>query len=157
MINADQKAQIEKMPALKAQLAQLEEALTQYQKVDEQYRTQAAADKAEWEKAQAKIKAGAIAEANEGFSKSLREKLLVLSQFLRLAAHRREEATEPESNESQAIEGVLLTIYAGDESAVDSMLKLLAGSADHVWSVPGEQLQTTCMLTAFTHSRRVCF
>lgn len=69
---------------------------------------------------------------------------MVLSQFLRLAAYRREEAQDPESDESQAIEGVLLAIYSGDESAVQSMLKLVNGSDDQVVSVPGEQLQTPC-------------
>ncbi|KAF7553805.1 hypothetical protein G7046_g7005 [Stylonectria norvegica] len=143
IINNDQKAQILKKPALKAQLAQYEEALIQYQKVDEQYRTRSASDKAEWEKSLEKVKADAVAEAQEGFQKTLNENLLLLSQFLRLAAFRREEAKEPESDESQAIEGVLLAIYTGDEGAVSSMVKLVQGSEDQIWSVPGEQLQTT--------------
>ena len=58
--------------------------------------------------------------------------------------YRREEAKDPESDESQAIEGVLLAIYSGDDGAVASMLKLIEGSDDQVLSVPGEQLQTTC-------------
>ncbi|KAL6363838.1 hypothetical protein LRP88_03263 [Fusarium phalaenopsidis] len=143
IINADQKAQILKKPALQAQLAQFEEQLTQYQKVDEQYRTRAAADKAEWEKGLEKAKADAVAEAKEEASKSLNDNLLVLSQFLRLAAYRREEAQDPESDESQAIEGVLLAIYSGDQNAVQSMLKLVNGTEDQIFSVPGEQLQTT--------------
>ncbi|KAM0428648.1 hypothetical protein ACHAPT_007012 [Fusarium lateritium] len=143
IINADQKAQILKKPALQAQLAQFEEQLTQYQKVDEQYRTRATADKAEWEKNLEKAKADAVAEAKEEASKSLNDNLLVLSQFLRLAAYRREEAQDPESDESQAIEGVLLAIYSGDQNAVQSMLKLVNGTEDQIFSVPGEQLQTT--------------
>ncbi|RSL97861.1 hypothetical protein CEP52_010650 [Fusarium oligoseptatum] len=143
IINPDQKAQILKKPALQAQLAQFEEQLTQYQKVDEQYRTRAASDKAEWEKNLEKAKADAVAEAKEEASKSLNDNLLVLSQFLRLAAYRREEAQEPESDESQAIEGVLLAIYSGDQNAVQSMLKLVNGTEDQIFSVPGEQLQTT--------------
>lgn len=147
IINQDQKAQILKKPALKAQLAQLEEQLTQYQKVNEQYRTQAVADKAEWEKSLDKIKADAVTEAQAGFKKTTHDHLLVLSQFLRLAAYRREEAKDPESDESQAIEGVLLAIYSGDDGAVSSMLKLVEGSTDQIWSVPGDQLQTTCEYT----------
>ncbi|CAM1509144.1 Fc.00g028830.m01.CDS01 [Cosmosporella sp. VM-42] len=143
IINPDQKAQILKKPALQAQLAQFEEQLVQYQKVDEQYRTRAAADKAEWEKGLEKAKADAVSESKEGLQKTLRENLLLLSQFLRLAAYRREEGQEPESDESQAIEGVLLAIYTGDEGAVNSMLKLMEGSEDKIVSVPGEQLQTT--------------
>ena len=118
--------------------------MTQYQKVDEQYKTRAASDKAEWEKSLEKVKADAVGEATEGHQKSLRENLLLISQFLRLAACRREEASEPDSDESQAIEGVLLAIYAGDEGAVNALLKLVEGSEDHILSVPGEELQTTC-------------
>lgn len=144
LINTDQKAQALKKPALQTQLSQMEEQLAQYIKVDEQYRTQAAADKAELEKSVQKAKDDALAEAKEGSDKNLRGRLLVLSQFLRLAAYRREESTDPESDESQAIEGVLLAIYAGDESAVNSMLKLVEGSSSQILSVPGDQLQTTC-------------
>lgn len=144
IINNDQKAQILKKPALQAQIIQFEEQLTQYQKVQEQYQERAAADKAEWEKALEKAKADALAEAKEEAEKKERGDLLVLSQFLRLAAYRREEAKDPESDESQAIEGVLLAIYSGDENAVAAMLKLFEGSSDQIWSVPGEQLQTTC-------------
>lgn len=143
VINTDQKAQILKKPALQAQLTQYEEQLAQYQKVDEQYRTRAASDKAEWEKNLDKAKADAVTEANEGHQKTLREHLLLLSQFLRLAACRRD-ASEADSDESQAIEGVLLAIYAGDEGAVNAMLKLLEGSEDLVTNVSGEQTQTNC-------------
>jgi hypothetical protein len=142
IINADQKAQILKKPGLQAQVAQLEEQLVQYQKVHEQYSERAATEKADFEKTLESAKAEAVAEAKQGFKKELHDNLLVLSQFLRLAAYRREEATDPESDESQAIEGVLLAIYAGDDSAVSSMLKLVEGSDDQIWSVPGEQLQT---------------
>lgn len=143
VINTDQKAQIEKKPALQAQLTQTEEQLAQYQKVHDQYRSRAAADKAEWEKSLEKAKADAVSEAKAGFQQSLKDNLLTLSQFLRLAAYRREEASEPESDESQAIEGVLLAIYTGDDSAVAAMLKLVQGTDDRVLSVPGEELQTT--------------
>ena len=146
IINADQKAQIQKKPALQAQVTQFEEQLAQYQKVHEQYRTRGAAEKAEWEKSLDKAKADAVRQAEEDFKKSLKDNFLTLSQFLRLAAYRREEAKDPESDESQAIEGVLLAIYAGDETAVASMLKLIEGSTDQILSVPGEQLQTTCSL-----------
>ncbi|KAG6005034.1 hypothetical protein E4U21_000549 [Claviceps maximensis] len=143
VINTDQKIQIEKKPALQAQLAQMEQQLVQFQKVHEQYRLRAAADKAEWEKSIEKAKNDAVSDAKAGFQQSLKDSLLTLSQFLRLAAYRREEASEPESDESQAIEGVLLAIYAGDDNAVSSMLKLVQGTDDKVFSVPGEELQTT--------------
>lgn len=72
----------------------------------------------------------------------------MLSQFLRLAAYRREESQEPESDESQAIEGVLLAIYSGDENAVSAMQRLIEGSGEQIVSVPGDRLQTTCMCNA---------
>lgn len=119
----------------------------QYKQVDEQYRARAAVEKAEWEKSLEKAKADAASEASVTSQKALKDNLLVLSQFLRLAAYRREEAKDPESDESQAIEGVLLAIYSGDDNAVQSMLKLVDGSDDQIVSVPGEQLETTCALT----------
>ncbi|KAL7911103.1 hypothetical protein GGI35DRAFT_446500 [Trichoderma velutinum] len=143
ILNTDQKTQIQKKPALQAALAQYEEQLTQYQKIHEQYQARAAADKAEWAKTLEKAKEEAISEAKADSESSLKSKLLVLSQFLRLAAYRREESQEPESDESQAIEGVLLAIYSGDDSAVSAMQKLIEGSGDQILSVPGEQLQTT--------------
>lgn len=134
-----------KKPGLQAALAQYEEQLVQYQKIHEQYHTRAAADKAEWAKALEKTKEEALSEVKADFESSLDTKLLVLSQFLRLAAYRREESQEPESDESQAIEGVLLAIYSGDDNAVSAMQKLIEGSDDQIVSVPGDQLQTTCM------------
>jgi len=142
IINADQKAQIEKKPELRAQLQQQEEQLNQYIKIDEHYRSQATADKAEWEKTLEKAKSDAAAEVEASFRASQRKDLLLLSQFLRLAAYRREEGGDAESDESQAIEGILLAIYTGDDSAVETMLKLTQGSSDAPLSVPGEQLQT---------------
>ncbi|RFU78854.1 hypothetical protein TARUN_3421 [Trichoderma arundinaceum] len=143
IINIDQRTQILKKPALQAALAQYEEQLVQYQKVHEQYQARVAAEKAEWAKTLEKTKEEALSGAKADFESSLDAKLLVLSQFLRLAAYRREESQEPESDESQAIEGVLLAIYSGDENAVSAMQKLIEGSDDQIVSVPGEQLQTT--------------
>ncbi|KAF6844100.1 hypothetical protein CMUS01_01416 [Colletotrichum musicola] len=151
VINADQKAQYLKKPALQAQVQQYEEQLTQYKKIDQEYRTRAATEKAELEKAFAerleKEKAEAVAEVkaqSEGdSSQSISSKLLVLSQFLRLAAARRSEDADQTIDENLALEGTLLAIYAGDESAVAAMLKLIEGTDDKTFGVGGEQLQTT--------------
>ncbi|KAF4584427.1 hypothetical protein GQ602_005800 [Ophiocordyceps camponoti-floridani] len=143
IINTDQKAQILKKPALKSQLAQMEEQLSQLHKVHDHYRLRAKNERIEWEKSLDKFKDEAGAETQQKFDKSLRGHLLVLSQFLRLAAYRREEAKDHDSDESQAIEGVLLAIYTGDENAVASMLKLIEGSSESILSVPGEPLKTT--------------
>ncbi|KAM3511930.1 hypothetical protein MY11210_004401 [Beauveria gryllotalpidicola] len=143
ILNNDQKAQIIKKPALQAQLATLEEQLAQYQRVHDQYAAQAAADKAGFEKTIVKVKADVAAEAKQAFEQSFQDDLLLLSQFLRLAAYRREEGRDTESDQAQAIEGVLLAIYSGDNSAVAAMVKLLQGSDEKVISVPGEQLEST--------------
>ncbi|PHH67614.1 hypothetical protein CDD82_1276 [Ophiocordyceps australis] len=151
VINADQKAQVLKKPSLQAQLTLFEDQLAQHQSIHEQYRARTAADKAEWEQMLERAKIEAANEAKEEFKKTMYQHLLTLSQFLRLAAYRREEAKDPESDESRAIEGVLLAIYTGDDNAVASMLKLIESSDEPILSVPGEQLRTTyANVKAFT-------
>ncbi|KAI8288972.1 hypothetical protein K4K60_009878 [Colletotrichum sp. SAR11_57] len=151
VINADQKAQYLKKPALQAQAQQYEEQLAQYKKIDQEYRTRAANEKAELEKAFAekleKEKAEAEAEVKaklEGdSSQSIHSKLLILSQFLRLAAARRSEEADATIDENAALEGTLLAIYAGDDNAVAAMLKLIDGTDDKTYGVAGEELNTT--------------
>lgn len=132
----------------------MEEQLAQYKKVEEDYRSRAAAEKAtitktltdqyEKEKADAinEIKAQAEAEAVT----VQHDSLLVLSQFLRLAAARRSEEFDQAADENRAIEGVLLSVYKGDEPAVSTMLKLIEGSEDKTFSIDGDELQTSCTL-----------
>lgn len=138
-----------KKPALQAQLAQYEEQLTQYQKIHQQYRSKADADKATLDETIAQAKADARAEVKAEFERIQGENLLVVSQFLRLAAYRREESQDPESDESQAIEGVLLAIYAGDQSAVSAMQKLVNGTSDTIASVSALPLSTTCTAASY--------
>lgn len=152
VINPDQRAQRLKKPNLEAQLAQCEEQLTQYKKVDEDYRSRSAADKAAFEKALTekfeKEKADAISELTQkaaaDANQSLHDSLLALSQFLRLAAARRSEEADAGLDENMALEGVLLNVYSGDEHAVSTMLKLIEGSSEATLSVAGDELQTTC-------------
>jgi hypothetical protein len=148
IINPDQKAAHLKKPALQAQLFQLEEQLAQHQKIDREHKVHLAEqEKALTEKFE-KEKADVVAELNEkaeaDAKSSLRGNLLVLSQFLRLAAARRAEDPEGTSDESMALEGVLLHIYSGDENAVATMLKLVHGSDEQTRSTTGDTLQTTC-------------
>ncbi|KAL2883406.1 hypothetical protein SGCOL_001088 [Colletotrichum sp. CLE4] len=154
IINADQKAQYLKKPALQAQISQYEEQMAQYKKIDQEYRTRAVAEKAELEKSFAekleKEKAAAVAEVKAqqaqqdgDSSKSINSKLLTLSQFLRLAAARRSEDADQSNEENKALEGVLLAIYTGDDSAVTTMLKLIDGAEEQTYSVNGELLETT--------------
>ncbi|KAF2972286.1 hypothetical protein GQX73_g1345 [Xylaria multiplex] len=151
IINPDQRAQRLKKPQLEAQLAQYEEQLAQYKKVDEDYRSRSAADKATLEKTLTekfeKEKADAISELTEKAAvdtkQSVHDSLLILSQFLRLAAARRSEDVDPELDENKALEGVLLNVYSGDEHAVSTILKLIEGSPETTHSVGGDELQTT--------------
>ncbi|KAI1325934.1 hypothetical protein F5Y16DRAFT_253303 [Xylariaceae sp. FL0255] len=151
LINADQRAQRLKKPQLEAQLAQIEEQLAQYKKVDQDYKTRSAADKASFEKYLTekleKEKADAVSDVTEKAAadakKAQHDSLLILSQFLRLAAARRSEEASADLDENQALEGVLLNVYSGDENAVATMVKLIEGSDDTARSVAGEDLQTT--------------
>ncbi|KAI1078526.1 hypothetical protein F5B20DRAFT_204576 [Whalleya microplaca] len=151
IINVDQRAQRLKKPQLEAQLAQIEEQLAQYKKVDEEYRARSAADKASFEKYLTekleKEKADAISEVKEQAvaeaKKVQHDSLLILSQFLRLAAARRSEEADAGADENKALEGVLLNVYSGDENAVSHMIKLIEASNEKTYSVVGEELQTT--------------
>ncbi|OTA53293.1 hypothetical protein K449DRAFT_220592 [Hypoxylon sp. EC38] len=151
IINPDQRAQRLKKPQLESQLAQLEEQLSQYKKMDEEYRTRAAAEKASLEKSLTekfeKEKAEAISELKaQAVAKSKKiqhDGLLVLSQFLRLAAARRTEEADAGLDENMALEGVLLNVYSGDENAVSTMIKLIEGSEEKTHGVTGEELQTS--------------
>ncbi|RYP10826.1 hypothetical protein DL764_000448 [Monosporascus ibericus] len=151
LINPDQRAQRMKKPHLEAQLAQIEEQLAQFKKVDEEYRTRLAAEKASLEKSLTEKfeneKAEAVNEIKEkaeaDSKKILHDSLLTLSQFLRLAAARRSEEADAALDENMALEGVLLSVYSGDEHAVSTMLKLIEGSDEKTLSVSSEELQTT--------------
>ncbi|THZ01429.1 hypothetical protein D6C95_04127 [Aureobasidium pullulans] len=143
-INADQKAQASKKPALQAQAAQLEEQIAQYKKVDADYQSRMSAQhshltsthQSEIEKLKASVK-----EEHEAALKAvLREKLLTFSQFLRAAAAKRVIEEEADTDESKAFEGALLLVYGGDDKAVDAALSLIEGSDEQVPSVEGELL-----------------
>jgi hypothetical protein len=88
----------------------------------------------------ASAKAEAVAEA----SKEQYSNMLLLSQFLRLAAAKRAEEPDSEVDANQALEGVLLQVYSGDNTAVETMIKLIKGSLDSTYSTSGIKLQTTC-------------
>lgn len=164
IINADQKRQVDNKPALEAELTRNEEQLAQLQKVDEEWRATVASVKAETEKKLTEKfeqeRADAVAEvkskAEEEAKKSLEDGFLVVSQFLRLAAHRRGEAPDSTADEDMALEGILLSVYGGDQSAVAAMLKLYQGTEDAATSVSGEPLQTTCEYQRRLHMSTAC-
>ena len=113
-INNDQKAQILKKPALQASLTQLEEQVAQYTKFDQDYKSRAQAEKAEMEKTfneraskQLDEEIAAVkAEAHATAVKEQEQSLLIISQFLRLAAVRRGEEEHAELEENKALEGL---------------------------------------------------
>jgi hypothetical protein len=150
-INTDQKAQILKKPSLQASLTQLEEQIAQYKKFDQEYKARSQKEKDEFEKTfteKAEVDlseaiASTKAEAASQIAKEQNDNMLVLSQFLSLAAIRRIDS-DPSLDENKALEGVLLQVYRGNETAVASMVKLINGSDDPVYSTDGEALSTTC-------------
>lgn len=84
--------------------------------------------------------------AEEEASAKLKTNFLLVSQFLRLAASRRAEDHDATLDENQALEGVLLYLYSGDDNAVATMNKLVQGSEEHTRNTASETLQTTCKL-----------
>lgn len=153
-INNDQKAQALKKPSLQASLAQFEQQIAQYKKVEEEFQTRSGVEteklRSGHEKELAELRASLTAEAAAGTDKDLRARLLVLSQFLRAAAARR--ALEDDtSDESKGFEGVLLLLYGGDESAVDAAVKLITGSQDGVTGTDGTTLDVSCAFLSHSH------
>jgi ribosomal protein L16 Arg81 hydroxylase len=146
-INADQKAQLLKKPALQSQLAQLEEQLAQYKKFEQEFQSKISQEKEilskthseEVEKLRDILKAEAALEQK----KVLREKFLTLSRFLRAAAARRQ-LEEDDSDLTKAFEGALLLVYGGDATAVAAVEKLIDGTEDSVPSTEGAALSVTC-------------
>jgi hypothetical protein len=135
--------------------------LTQYLKVDQEYRGRLASEKAAFEKSlteklenehQAEL-TKVKEEADRTSSKTLHDNLLVLSQFLRLAAARRAEEADSQLDENLALEGVLLNVYSGDENAVATMLKLVQAAEEPTRSTSGEPLTTTCESTSTRYSK----
>lgn len=145
-INADQKAQAEKKPALQAQLAQYEEQFGHYKSYGEELEVKFAKEKellakthsGELDQLRETLKAEAALEQQ----KLLKEKLLVLSRFLRAAAARRQ-LEDDDSDLTKAFEGALLQVYGGDPAAVMAAEKLIEGAEDSVPSTEGVQLSIT--------------
>lgn len=147
-INSDQREQALRKPLLQSSLAQLEEQIANYKKIDSEYAARMAsqhesltsAHKSEIESLKAQLQK----EAEEKSQVELRKKLLTFSQFLRAAAAKRFVEDEAGTEESRGFEGVLLLVYGGDEKAVDAAEKLIEGSDDTVPSTEGQQLSIKC-------------
>ncbi|KAL2845443.1 hypothetical protein BJY01DRAFT_182387 [Aspergillus pseudoustus] len=150
-INADQKAQALKKPALQAAITQAEEQISHYKELATVYEQRLAGQKAELEEAHKqeveslKEKAAAAAaavEVPEPQKEDFDQQLLSLSKFLFTAANLRRTG-DASSPESRSFEGVLFQVYAGNLDAVASMKKLIDGVDEKISSVEGETLDVT--------------
>ncbi|KAL2825454.1 hypothetical protein BDW59DRAFT_72870 [Aspergillus cavernicola] len=144
-INADQKAQALKKPALQATLAQVEEQLAHYKEFAIFYEQRLTSQTAELEKAHreiASLREEAATAPPEVKKDDFSQQLLSLSKFLCAAATMRRSGNET-SPEARAYEGVLYQVYGGSLDAVASMLKLIDGADEKVPSVDGDLLEVT--------------
>ncbi|KAK5015286.1 hypothetical protein LTR60_002324 [Cryomyces antarcticus] len=142
-INNDQKTQALKKPALQASLTQLEDQISQYKKFDQEYQQRLNTEKELLQSSHKdeldKLREAVEAEAKIEAQKESKERLLMLSRFLRAAAARRQNE-EDQSEEGKAFEGALLLVYGGDPSAVLAAEKIIEGADEPVPSVEGDLL-----------------
>lgn len=152
-INADQKTQALKKPGLQSQLSQLEEQLALHKKIEDDFAERLQTERERMSKKHEKeideLRSELAAKTAETSKSSMREKLLVLSRFLRAAAARRQ-TDDDGSEESKAFEGVLLLLYGGDLAAVDAAEKLIEGHDSPVLSTEGANLQVMCKRNEFS-------
>ncbi|KAJ5959100.1 uncharacterized protein N7479_006250 [Penicillium vulpinum] len=145
-INNDQKAQVLKKPTLQATIAQTEEQIGHYKQFAIQYEDRLVAEKAALVKAhEAELEAvrkNAIVDATEASKKALRQQFYTVTKFLCAAAILRRDG-DAVTTESRAFEGVLFEVYAGNQSAVNSLLKIAEGADEKVNSVEGTILDFT--------------
>lgn len=99
-----------------------------------------------------KVKDAAVAEGADNAKKDAKDKLLILSKFLRAAAAKRQGGDET-SAENRAFEGALLLVYGGEASAVVAMENLIAGSEDKVSTVDQTPSEFTCEFFQFVPVR----
>ncbi|KAL1636926.1 hypothetical protein SLS56_001023 [Neofusicoccum ribis] len=142
-INNDQRNQALRKPQYELDREQLEEQLSQFKKVSDDFQSRLVRQKDSLESAHTKelkelenkIKAEEEAKAD----KATKQRLLIFSQFLRAAAARRQQGDD-ESELSKAFEGALLLVYGGNPEAVEAAEKLISGSEEHVLSTESLEL-----------------
>ena len=149
IINADQKNSASKKPGLQTQLLQLDENIQQYRKFEGDFQVQLQKQKddlmAHHQKELHKQKEDLMLEGVSSGAAELGKKLLLFSQFLRCAAHKRTVEEEADTDEGRAFEGALLLVYGGDQKAVDTATKLIEGSGEQVPSIDGVATSVKCM------------
>ena len=149
MINADQKAQLEKKPGLMAQLEAYESQYEQYKKLDDEFQLKLDSERASLHAAHSheleRLEEVVRAEVKEEFETLFSSRLLTLSCFLRMAAAKRSDE-DNQAEDNQAFEGALLLVYGGNSSAVRAMEKLMDGSDENVPGVDIPDSGFTCKL-----------
>ncbi|KAL4868241.1 hypothetical protein BDV12DRAFT_170017 [Aspergillus spectabilis] len=147
-INADQRTQALKKPALQSAIAQLEEQITHYKEFAVFYEQRLASQKAELEKAHEEeleslreMTVSEPSEATEAKKDDFNQQLLSLSKFLAKAANIRHAGDD--TIESRAFEGVLFQVYGGSLDAVASMQKLIDGVDEQIVGADGVTLEVT--------------
>ena len=147
-INNDQKAAALKKPQLHQQLAGFEEQISQYRKFDAEYQTLLQKQKddltSQHQKELEKVKDELRVDGVTAGAAELKKNLLVFSQFLRAAAAKRTVEEESNTDESRAFEGALLLVYGGDETAVETAMKLIEGADEQVPGIDGVLLPVKC-------------
>lgn len=146
-LNVDQRAALQKKPAIQQQLAALEEQITQYRQFDADSQMRLSKQKTELdeqhEKEIAELKEQLQTSGVEASANQLKQKLLIFSQFLRCAAAKRQEE-EQGTAESKAFEGALLLVYGGDDTAVETAMKLIDGTDEMVPGIDEEDSGIKC-------------
>ncbi|KAH0828454.1 hypothetical protein AYO21_00409 [Fonsecaea monophora] len=145
-LNADQKAQILKKPALQNQVTQLEEQLSHFRAFAQELEDKALKEKSKLIEAHeaeiARVKENALQEIEEIKAKAVEDGLRVITHFLHSAASKRQ-SEEADTDEGRAFEGALLLVYQGNESSLSTLQKLVYGTEDKVTDVHGELLEFT--------------
>ncbi|KAL7268579.1 hypothetical protein RUND412_008793 [Rhizina undulata] len=136
-INFDERKKMADKPIVAAVLKELQEIHDNLKSVSEAEDKRLIREKSE---AAAKLET-AVAEAREEGRKEgaaeANDKLLSVVRFLRLAGYRRRAPGES-AEENEAVERVLVQVYAGDNNAVEACLKLANGTDDNI-----EEFQVT--------------
>lgn len=145
-LNADQKAQILKKPALQAQLAQFEDQLTTFKafalELEDKFTKEKSALIEAHEAEIAAVKEKAFQEADKTKTDAVEDGLRVINHFLHSAASKRQ-SEDVDSAESRAFEGTLLLVYQGNDASLETLKSLIYGTDDKVPDVNGELLDYT--------------
>jgi hypothetical protein len=145
-LNADQKAQILKKPALQAQVTQFEEQLASFRALAQELEERFAKERSSLVEAHeaeiASVKEKAVEEAEATKSKAVEEALRVVTHFLHAAASKRQ-SEEADTEEGRAFEGALLLVYQGNETSLTTLKSLIDGTDDKIPDIQGEILDYT--------------